>query len=147
MNLSALGIPLISACSIAWGGAMAVKAVRVLSTPPPVSGVGVYNGGPVFAGETVAVVWNIKKHVDCPGEDSRHWNGGGGFYLRGATGKTGLPKSDEPRAYVIPTQIPKEAPPGPLSLSIKGSYDCPEGELHFTLGPVAFEVEARNGLR
>lgn len=140
MTISSWIMPVIAGAALSLGLVGTVTTYRELTAPPPVEGVGIYRGGPVVPGQLVMVEWSLRKHVDCVGQDARHWHGERGFYVRSATGQTGLPKTDSPRTFVIPTLIPDTAPAGELIMEVLGSYDCPEGELPFRLGPVVFQV-------
>ena len=104
---------------------------------PTISGSAEYSQ-PVRAGETVLVKWTFHKTGPCPGENSRVWTGERGFHVTEATKRNSLPITDKPFTPVIPTKIPDRAPPGKLTLAIKG--EC--GTLPFTLGPVTFNVTA-----
>ena len=95
----------------------------------------------VHAGETVPVRWSIIKREDCPGENARIWNGADDMFIAEPMRASSLPASEFPKTYVIPTEIPAMAVPGPLSMSIKGYFDCKgRDRIWFELGPVRFEV-------
>lgn len=98
----------------------------------------------VEAGETAMIRWDIVKRTECPGKNSRVWNGENGFHLVETRGATTLPATDHMRTYRISTKVPSYAPPGQLSLTIEGHYRCPAGDVeYFTLGPVQMEVREK----
>jgi hypothetical protein len=94
----------------------------------------------VVAGDTHMVYWKIHKKQKCLGENSRVWSGQEGFYLSEPYRSNGLPKTTDIRHYVIPTEIPAQAPEGALEMRIEGYVDCGKGDVGFTLGPVIMEV-------
>lgn len=141
MNFLTALAPFAGSSIMLMGVMSAVDTYNALTAPAPIVGNGAYVGPPVHPGGRVIVNWTLHKRMDCHGQDSRHWRGENGFYLRGPSGETGLPQTDEPQHYSIPTDIPREAPPGALQLEIIGQYECPEGTYRFSLGPVLFEVE------
>jgi len=117
-----------------------VKTFLVKYSPAPIEGSATIVGN-VEAGGTYLVNWSIVKRTDCSGMNSRVWEGADGFYLVEPVGETTLPITMEPRTYNIPTRIPELAPPGPLQLSIVGSYTCSgHNPVPFRLGPVITEV-------
>ena len=108
--------------------------------PPPIEGHAyVIEAAP--AGETALIAWTITKRTDCPGQNTRVWNGAGGFHLTEPLRPTSLPTSLTPATYTIPTPVPDYAPPGTLHLTIEGFYQCVGGpRTNFTLGPVTLTV-------
>lgn len=124
--------------------ALAVAAMLVIASAythlirgPLIEGVGSVDG-PVRAGEVALVHWVITKRTDCPGESSRVWSGADGFYLADPMRATGLPMGDLQRS--IQTTIPSAAPSGPLTLTIRGRFDCLFGAVPFRLAPVQMDV-------
>lgn len=95
----------------------------------------------VRAGETILPMWKIQKRTDCPGENSRIWDGADGFHLAEPHMFNGLPRMDEPKSIVIPTKVPDLAPPGDLELHVVGFVQC-EGmkRQYFSLGPLRLTV-------
>lgn len=126
--------------SLIMAGVQGAETVRYVMTDGMITGTGTVTGA-VVAGETVPVQWVLHKRTDCAGTNARVWNGEGGFHMVEPVGPTALPKTDKPRGYTVPTGIPSAAPIGPLSLTIRGQYNCPDLNPHdFTLGPVLMEV-------
>lgn len=116
------------------------RTIGMITESGMISGSGIASG-PAEAGQVILVTWTLLKETDCPGVDSRVWSGPGGFYLVEDRKPTSLPRTTEPRTYVIPTRIPDLMPPGEAELSIVGEYKCDDGgSLNFTLGPVAITV-------
>lgn len=130
--------------AVALNGALAAHdgGLAVIKTlaPPPIEGIGT---APEYvqAGTSVLVRWEIIKRTDCPGKNARVWQGADGFIYRQALGQTRLPQTDDWRVYTIQTDIPDDAPPGELRLTIEGHYTCPGTQPEpFTLGPVTMTV-------
>lgn len=116
-----------------------VQTVRYALTDDLVDGVGSYQGQPVRAGDSVMIRWDITKRTDCPGMNSRVWDGEGGFHVVEAQKPTALPNGRV--TPLIPTRIPELAPAGTLTLTVKGWYDCDKTERHYwQLDPVKIEV-------
>ena len=133
---------LLMAGSLAWGNVMVEGAAAYLhaTTPPPIEGQGAVKGIPM-PGQPVLVEWSIVKRTDCPGKNSRVWDGQNGFHLTEELRATGLPTSDEPKIYEIETAVPSMAPPGNMTLTIQGFYLCPgASEVWFKMGPVEMEI-------
>lgn len=133
-----------AACGLSWA-LTAITGVSVVSDyilPDPIAGQGVYVGGPVSPDTNVIVNWTIDKRTTCPGQTARVWEGVDGFHISEALKPTGLPLTDGPKEFHIPTSIPELAPDGDLSLTIKGYYQCDNSQKEwFELGPVVFTVE------
>lgn len=141
MNFT-MNMGLLMAGSVAWSGVMVESAGLFLSatTPPPIEGSGVVQGTPI-PGSPVLVEWSIVKRTDCPGKNSRVWDGQNGFHLTEELRATGLPTSEERRLYEIQTAVPAMAPPGDMTLTIRGYYLCPgASEVWFKMGPVEMEI-------
>lgn len=117
------------------------KLILWHQNPDPITGSGVAPEV-VAAGETVQVEWSLVKKIDCPGSSSRVWRGGRNFLVIESSRPTTIPQSDKVQDYSIATQIPDNAPVGPLELTIQGNYDCGDilGTREFILGPVLMEV-------
>ncbi len=118
----------------------ATRVVVDIAVPPPIEGQG---DAPdrVTAGSVVPIWWSITKRTECAGESARVWNGTDGFFLQEPLGPTNLPASTTPKVYTTPTHVPLYAPPGRLTVSIDGFYECPgQPKVYFTLGPVSMEV-------
>lgn len=116
------------------------EAAITLTNAGKVTGAGVLSE-PVRAGDEALVEWVIHKQTDCPGWNSRVWNGQNGFHLTEEKMPTTLPRTSSAREYIIPTKVPGYAPPGELSLTIVGEYICPGHDPYpFNLGPVSIEV-------
>jgi hypothetical protein len=114
-------------------------AVVSVLTPPLIEGAGAVES-PVRPGENVLVTWSIDKRTDCPGLTSRVWHGEEGFQLTEPVQITALPKGQA--IYHIQTLVPTMAPPGHLTLKIKGHFECPgAAPVAFALAPVHMEVE------
>jgi len=139
MGYTGITTKIVALCSIGLAGASGVQTVRVLTSPPLIEGTGVYES-PVSAGDTVMIDWTITKRTDCPGELSRVWHGENGFYMVEPLRKSALPTINSPVTYSIQTEIPTFAPVGNLQLSINGVYNCDNGPMPFSLGPVEIEV-------
>lgn len=140
MQIANAILPLAAALVLSDGAHGFISAYIEKNSPPPIEGTAI---APEFvqAGETVLIDWEIIKRTDCPGVNTRVWQGSNGFYLSEPRGATTLPVTSAPKLYSIQTAIPVLAPPGPLSLSIEGTYRCRhDGEHTFTLGPVVMEV-------
>jgi len=131
------GLVALQVSTTAFNGAQVL--IRVAG-PPPIEGQAV--APPVVSpGDEVLVRWTIVKRVDCPGTNSRVWDGENGFHLTEPARPTALPVTQEPQEYPIQTQIPSLAPSGELHLSIVGAYQCPGSEaIPFTLGPATMTV-------
>ena len=95
---------------------------------------------PVVAGQAILAYWNIIKRTDCPGVQSRVWDGEGGFSMVEPLRKTTLKGNGIWTKYRIQTDIPSLAPVGGLDLYIKGYYDCGDGPIEFSLGPLELVV-------
>lgn len=141
MNLD-LATPMTAALSVSLLGYTGVSTVMRVWHEPPIVGAAAYSE-PVFAGETVMLQWTFHKRSECTGSNSRVWDGEKGFHMTEAAKRNTLPVTAEPISPVIPTDIPREAPPGELRLTIVGECDFPQAApVHFSLGPVVFQVEA-----
>ena len=112
---------------------------KVKTAPPVIEGHAVY-ADPVRAGDEMPILWSIRKTTTCPGTLARVWVGVDGFRLAEQTRPAALPETDYFVNYNIQTHIPSLAPPGELSLSIMGQYECDGNQRRFTLGPVALTV-------
>jgi len=108
--------------------------------PPQIEGKGRV-AGPVSPGSIVAVDWTIIKRTNCPGVNARVWQGQNGFHLTEEFRPAALPQTTNPTSYRIETRVPDLAPPGDLSMTIEGVYQCPGGaKFSFSLGPVNMVV-------
>lgn len=123
------------------GGIMGAKVLVDAKLPPAVEGSG-YFSGTAMPGESIPVLWQIVKRTECPGLNSRSWDGEDGFHITETLKPTSLPTTDGFVEYLIETKVPDLAPPGELRLTIKGWYECPGADKEpFTLGPVLIMVE------
>lgn len=141
MNLPEMLVPVAAITSMVsaliGGGTLISQRVA----EPPVIASASYDK-PVMPGETILLGWTIDKRLDCGGQNSRVWDGQDGFHLSEPLMAAGLGKTDGPKKFVIPTKVPRRAPPGALTLSIVGSYDCPGLKpIPFRLGPVNLTVK------
>lgn len=135
-------VTLITATMASFGMAAieGVQAVQHTLTGAAITGHGSVSGE-ASPGERVVVRWVIHKRVDCPGWNSRVWDGPDGFKLTEERMATTLPISEKPKVYDIETKIPELAPPGDLELRIVGEYQCKVGGTHeFALGPVDIRI-------
>lgn len=140
--MNVMGLSTIGAAALSWSLVFINGSEVWLSrfTPAPIEGRAI-SPGDVVAGATAIVDWQIVKRTDCKGQGARVWVGESGFHLAEAYRPTGLPTSNDWRTYHIETEIPDLAPPGALTLSIEGFYQCPgSNRQNFTLGPVLMEV-------
>lgn len=110
-------------------------------SPPAIEGRGQVVGDP-SPGQMVTVQWDIIKRVNCPGQSARVWAGENGFALAEGMQPTSLPSG--PGRYTIPTTIPATAPPGDLTLTISGYFECQsQPRTYFSLTPIAMKVAAK----
>ena len=141
MQIPTHGI-IIATALVQWTltGFTGVKGVASTVIPPAIEGGG-YLPEYVTPGDLVLATWTLHKRTDCPGENSRVWNGAGGFHITEPTRPTTLPITATPETYPIPTEIPELAPIGELSLSIVGWYQCPGAAREaFEIGPLTTTV-------
>lgn len=137
VNVSA---PIVAALTMLATTYAGFDAAKELLTPPIIEGRAT-RVSPVMAGEKVLIEWYITKLTDCDGVAGRVWYGEAGFYVVEPLKQTTLPMNKSEMVYRIPTQIPILAPSGGLDLFIKGHYNCPNGLVYYTLGPVKLTVE------
>lgn len=129
-----------SAASLIAGAVVAIGVLEVGDAvfPAPIIGSGVATE-PVRAGSVTLVSWTLDKKTECPGQNSRVWDGVNDFHLTEPAQISSLPEGKI--SPMIETRIPELAPPGVLELRIKGFYQCDTGgKMRFELGPVLFEV-------
>jgi hypothetical protein len=140
--MNVMGLSTIGAAALSWSLVFISGSEAWLShfTPAPIEGRAIAPQT-VIAGALTIIDWRIVKRTDCKGQNARVWVGESGFHLAEAYRPTGLPTSNDWKTYHIETEIPDLAPPGKLTLSIEGFYQCPGSQRQdFTLGPVHMEV-------
>lgn len=136
-NILVVGI---ASASIGLAAMSGVDTAVKYNQPPAIEG-SAMRVSPVRAGDTITLAWRITKRTDCPGEFSRVWVGRNGFRLVEAQRSSSMPSSQDEQRYRIPTEIPSLSPVGNLELYINGEYNCPSGDLYYSLGPVNLIVE------
>ena len=129
----------ITAGGIAVASLSGIGIVSDKMSEPPIEGYA-SRVTPVVAGQPILAYWNILKRTKCPGASSRVWNGEGSFSMVEPLRKTTLKGNEVWTKYRIQTDIPSLAPVGGLDLYIKGYYDCGDGPIEFTLGPLELVV-------
>lgn len=141
MNVD-LATPFTAVLSLSMLGFTGVSAIVQFTSVDRVTGTAEWSA-PVVPGETVMLQWQFHKRGECIGTNGRIWEGADGFFLAEPAKQNALPESAVPIQPIIPTEIPRIAPDGPLTMWIVGFCELSNGRHEeFRLGPVKFTVRS-----